>query len=192
MSDLLRTLAFAYRRKGSDVVQGSDLRLLLAYDLRWFAPEDAKRVVHRGVELGLLRDEGEGRLRPVFDPAKVDVPLNFRPTPHVLDEEAPASFPPAPPPTPAGSSAPAAPRPADAPAPAASAPVASVPAAPAPAAPAPPPAQPAGPPPALVEAERARRGGLIDAEVAALIVARRAGEDVSAKLPEVEARLLKG
>ena len=103
MSDLLRTLAFAFRRKGVDAMPGADLRMLLAYDLRWFAPEDAKRVVQRGIETGLLAQQGD-TLRPAFDARSIDIPLNFRPTTLVLDEAppvvpapAPASAAPAPP-----------------------------------------------------------------------------------------------
>lgn len=187
MSDLARTLAFAFRRKGGDVAQGSDLRLLLAYDLRWFAPEDAKRVVARGLELGLLRDEGEGRVRAAFDPSAVDVPLNFRPTTAVLDEEPPGDLPP-PKAAKAGAAPPPA-HPATAPAHAAQAPAAQI---PAPAPPAPTPGPDARLAEAEAERERAKRGGLLTPEVAALVVARRAGEDVRPRLPEVEARLLKG
>lgn len=99
MSDLLRALAFAYRRKGVDAMGGAELRLLLAYDLRWFAPEDAKRFVQRAVEVGALREEGE-RMVPSFDVGAVEIPLNFRPGPFVL-EEAPTAEPP---PSTAGSS----------------------------------------------------------------------------------------
>ncbi|HVM45509.1 MAG TPA: DUF2240 family protein [Candidatus Thermoplasmatota archaeon] len=94
MSDLARAIAFAYRRKGVDAMPGGDLRLLLAYDLRWFAPEDAKRVVQRAIEVGLLRDES-GALRPAFDARGIDIPLNFRPSLDVLDEAAPPVAPPA-------------------------------------------------------------------------------------------------
>ena len=102
MSDLLRTIAFAFRRKGLDAIPGGDLRLLLAYDLRWFAPEDAKRVVLRAIESGLLREEN-GALHATFDTRAVEIPLNFRPTIDVLD--APIALAPAaaPPPTPAAS-----------------------------------------------------------------------------------------
>ena len=89
MSDLARALAFAFRRKGAESMGGAELRLLLAYDLRWFAPEDAKRAVQRAVDIGLLLQEGE-HVRPAFDLAAVAVPLNFRPTTAVLDEEAPS------------------------------------------------------------------------------------------------------
>lgn len=96
MSDLARTIAFAFRRKGVDAMPGGDLRLLLAYDLRWFAPEDAKRVVQRALDAGLVRDEG-GALRPTFDFRATEIPLNFRPSLDVLEESAPSA--PAPPPT---------------------------------------------------------------------------------------------
>lgn len=102
MSDLARTIAFAYRRKGLDVMAGTELRLLLAYDLRWFAPEDAKRVVQRALDAGLLLPQGDA-LRPAFDVAAVDIPLNFRPGTHVLEEEIgalPAPPAPVPPPQP--------------------------------------------------------------------------------------------
>lgn len=85
MGDLRRALAFAFRRKGGPTLAGTELRYLLAFDLRWFAPEDAKRVVARALECGLLRDEA-GVLTPAFDVTTVEVPVNFRPTLAVLDE----------------------------------------------------------------------------------------------------------
>lgn len=96
MNDLARTIAFAYRRKGLGAMPGGDLRLMLAYDMRWFAPEDAKRVVQRGIDLGLLRDEA-GSLRPTFDVQAIEIPLNFRPSVDVLQETLePAPAPPRP------------------------------------------------------------------------------------------------
>lgn len=163
MSDLLRAMAFAFRRKGSDAMPGAELRLLLAYDLRWFAPEDAKKAVARALEGGLLAQDAEGVVRPLFDPAAVEIPVNFRPDGRVFDEPLPASLP----------------------QPRAQA------------------AKPAAPPmPTLAEPEddemerlaleeRKRRGSLLSLDVARLVVARRAGEDVSPRLPEAEARVLK-
>lgn len=91
-SDLARTIAFAFRRKGVDAIPGGDLRMLLAYDLRWFAPEDAKRCVQRAVETGLLREDA-GTLRATFDVRAIDIPLNFRPGLDIFD--APINAPPA-------------------------------------------------------------------------------------------------
>lgn len=88
MSDLLRTLSFAFRRKGGEVMPGNALRLMLAFDLNWFAPADAKRLVDRAVAGGLLVAEGED-LRVAFDPAAVEVPVGFKPSLAVLEEPFP-------------------------------------------------------------------------------------------------------
>ena len=171
-TDLVRTIAFAYRYKAAEKLPGSTLRLVLAYDLRWFAPEDAKRAVARALEAGLLVEDGED-LRPTFDVAAVEVPVNFRPGAGVFHEPVPTDLPAAPAvgqtPRPAPAPAPAA-APAPAPAPAPASASASASASPAAAARS-----------AAAAEERARRGNLVRAEVAELIVARRAGEDVRAR-----------
>lgn len=161
MSDLLRTLAFAYRRKGANAIPGGDLRLLLAYDLRWFAPEDAKRVVQRAIEIGVLREDN-GALVPAFDVASIEIPINFRPSASVLDEEIalPKATAPAPPPPPA-----------PVPPPARAAPTEIDRAA---------------------EDERRKRGLLMGPDVARLVVRRRAGEDVAADAAALEAAALGG
>lgn len=166
MNDLARTLAFAFRRKGLAAMGGADLRLLLAYDLRWFAPEDAKRVVARGIETGLLILEGDD-VRPSFDITTVEIPVNFRPGPHVIEETAP-------PLPPAKARAPPAPAPAAPPAPApTAAPVVDA-------------------HERAAEDERRKRGLLMSVEVARLVVRRRAGEDVSADAAALEGKLLGG
>lgn len=177
MSDLVRTLAFAFRRKGADALRGTELRLVIAFDLNWLAPEDAKRAVTRAIEAGLLREEGE-MLRPTFDPRAIDVPLNFRPGPGLFDEPVPADLPP-----PAAEAAEAAAPQPDAPAPTAPAAAAApVQAAPAHAAP---------PEDRSAQEERARRGNLVTLEVARLVVARRAGEDVREQARALAERVLK-
>lgn len=161
-SDLARTIAFAFRRKGLDAMPAGDLRLLLAYDLRWFAPEDAKRCVARAIETGLLH-EGSGVARPTFDVRAIDIPLNFRPTTDVLEADV-TPLPPAPAPAPAPAIAPPhAPAPLPSPAPAIE---------------------------RAAEDERRKRGLLLSVEVARLVVRRRAGEDVAAEAAALEARLL--
>lgn len=174
MSDLVKVLAFAFRRKGAATMPGADLRLMLAYDLRWLAPEDAKRVVQRALQVGLLREEGE-HLHAAFDVGAIDIPLNFKPRADVADDEGPFDAPP--------------PR-----APTAAPPLV----APAITAPTPPPTEATAPARAPAEldkfadAERARRGGMLSHEVARLVVERRLGADVEARLADAEARVLKG
>lgn len=166
MTDLARTIAFAFRRKGLDAMPGGDLRLLLAYDLRWFAPEDAKRCVQRAIEVGLLREEGNV-LRPTFDVRAIEIPMNFRPTIDALDEAPSTGLAPAP------SSSPS--------------PL------PPPSSPFPPPSSPL-PPHSLIERaaeeERRRRGLRMSLDVARLVVRRRAGENVTAEAAALEKTLL--
>lgn len=173
MSDLARTIAFAFRRKGVETMPGSELRLLLAYDLRWFAPEDAKKVVLRAIETGMLEQEGDA-VRVAFDLATVQIPLNFRPTTAVLDEEI-GALPQKPMPSLAASVAAPAPGPAPAPPPPA---------------PAQPPVAGAGSHQRAADDERRKRGLLVSAELAQLIVRRRAGEDVAEEAARLEERLL--
>lgn len=192
MSDLLRTIAFAYRRKGELAMPSNALRLMLAFDLNWFAPADAKRAVERAVAGGLLvAEEGGEVLAIAFDPAAVDVPVGFRPTPDVLEEPFPA-LPAAPPPRaspPAAAPAPAAPA-----APADEELAALLAAEGAPAAP-----DGAGeradePVAETLEAqalaERDRWHQRLSLDVARLVVRRRRGEDVAPLLEEAERALL--
>lgn len=154
MNDLSRAVAFAYQRKGARVLPRMDLHMLLSMDMRWFAPEESKKVVARAVEVGLLVAEGDA-LRIAFDPASVDVPLTFRPNAKAILDE----------------------------------PITALPA-PEPAAPAPPAAPARAASERDAELERARRGGLLTLDVARLVVARRHGEDVGARLADAEAKLL--
>ena len=162
-SDLARAIAFAYRRKGVDAMPGSDLRMLLAYDLRWFAPEDAKRCVQRAIEAGLLREDGAS-LAPTFDVRAIDIPLNFRPSAEILDAPLPDAPLPAPAPNrdPQPSAQPLVARPSPSPSAVERA----------------------------AEEERRKRGLRVSFDVARLIVRRRAGEDVAAEAGELEKRLL--
>lgn len=160
MSDLVRAVAFAFRRKNAASLSGTDLRMVLAFDLRWLAPEDAKRAVERAIATGLLQEDG-AKLRPSFDVAAIEVPVNFRPGAALLDEDVPTDLPRA----------------------RAGAPEAQ------PSAPAPQTAPPPPPPDepdeevehALAREERAKRGNLVSTDVARLIVQRRAGKDVRAQ-----------
>lgn len=146
MNDLARTLAFAFQRKGQPAMERSRLLHLLAFDLRWFSPDPAKRIIQRATQAGLLVEEGD-KVRLAFDAATIEIPLNFRPAESLADEDGPVELP-------AGVAPP--------------------------------------PPPSGADDERARRGGLLDLEVAALVVARRAGADVRDQAREAEARLTSG
>lgn len=137
--DLFRTLAFAYKRRGAETMERAKLLHMLTFDLRWFSPDPAKRLLSRAIAAGLIREEGE-MLRLAFDADAVEIPVNFRPREDLTDEEGPL------------------------------------------------PAAPPGKGDADAMAERERRDGLIDLDVARLILARRRGEDVAERAREMLAR----
>lgn len=92
MNDLVRVLAFAYRRRGAEVMERSRLLHMLTFDLRWFSPDPAKRIVARALASGLVAQEGDN-LRAAFDVAAVDVPVNFRPREDLADASDPVEAP---------------------------------------------------------------------------------------------------
>lgn len=91
-SDLVRTLAFAYKRRGADVMERAKLLHMLTFDLRWFSPDPTKRLVTRAIQAGLLTEEGD-LLRANFDASAVEIPINFRPRENVADDEGPHDAP---------------------------------------------------------------------------------------------------
>lgn len=155
MSDLVRTVASVFRRKGAPEITASEFKHALSLDLRWFAPADARKLLAHAVNTGLVEENGE-RIAARFDVARVDVPVAFRPSLGVLDESPPAPPPRAPPALSASASV------ADEALDAA--------------------ARASGLDRAAMDKEAAderdRRGGLFTLEVAALVIARRRGVDV--------------
>lgn len=90
--DLARTLAFAFQRRGVATMERTKLLAILAFDLRWFSPDPAKRVIQRGIKAGLLEEQGES-VKVAFDANEVDIPLNFKPSGSLGDEEGPVGVP---------------------------------------------------------------------------------------------------
>jgi len=59
-------------------------------DFRWFPPKDAQRLLQRGLEADLIELQA-GSIHPTFDVASVEVPLDFSPTPEMLEAPTPNS-----------------------------------------------------------------------------------------------------
>jgi hypothetical protein len=79
-------LVFLARRQAARSMSAARWGHLLSLDLGWMNPGQARTFVDRAVKAGLLAVDGEN-LRLVLDPASVEVPRGFRPRP---DAEAPA------------------------------------------------------------------------------------------------------
>ena len=78
MSDLKYTAAAFFRNKGKSVVTEWEFVMGISMELRWMPPIDAGSLLSVLLAEGIIEKEGE-YLRPAFDLRSVDVPLGFRP-----------------------------------------------------------------------------------------------------------------
>ncbi len=75
---LKQTLASLYKRKGKNSLKPKDLELLASMELRWFEPNDTRKLIEIAQNLGLLVDTEHG-LEPNFDIKSIEIPFGFRP-----------------------------------------------------------------------------------------------------------------
>ncbi len=85
-SDLIYTVSMPFLRKGKEAMKESEFVLALSIDLNWFAPEQAKSVLHEAEKSGLLKREGE-IIRPSFDVSKVEIPSGFKPETGIFEKK---------------------------------------------------------------------------------------------------------
>jgi len=85
MSDLQRSIAVLFRRKGKDSLTEQEFVSSASFDLRWFSPKDAQKLLDASLTGGYLRKK-DGRVVPTFDLKSVEVPLDYRPPKEVLEQ----------------------------------------------------------------------------------------------------------
>ena len=85
MSELQRSIAILFRRKGKEVLTEREFVFSASMDLRWFSPKEAQKMLDAGVAGGYLR-KVDGNLLPTFDFGEIEVPIDYRPEPGMLKE----------------------------------------------------------------------------------------------------------
>lgn len=85
MSELQRSIAVLFRRKGKELLTEREFVFSASMDLRWFSPKDAQKLLDMGVSGGFL-ERKNGNLMPTFDTSSVQVPLDYKPPKEVLLE----------------------------------------------------------------------------------------------------------
>lgn len=79
MEEIRQAVAFLFRRSAESEIGEEDLARQASLDLHWFSPKDARRFLEVARALGHLKAGGKpGTVAPAFDPAAVDLPLDFR------------------------------------------------------------------------------------------------------------------
>jgi len=86
--DLRIAIAHIFKNAGKASIPESEMALNLSHGLRWFKPKEAERFILKAIEIGILeRKKGTGELSPTFDPATVDVPMDFKLDETALEDE---------------------------------------------------------------------------------------------------------
>lgn len=78
MSDLQRSIALLFRRKGKEFLTEKEFVFSASMDLRWFSPKEAQRLLDVGITGGYLQKRN-GNIVPTFDTSLIDVPLDYKP-----------------------------------------------------------------------------------------------------------------
>lgn len=87
MSELQRSIAVLFRRKGKELLTEREFVFSASMDLRWFSPKDAQKLLDMGLTGGYI-ERKNGSLVPTFDTSSVDVPLDYRPSKEIFQEGA--------------------------------------------------------------------------------------------------------
>lgn len=84
MSELKKSIAVLFRRKGKEILTEQEFVFSASMDLRWFSPKDAQKLLDISLSGGYLSRKN-GDVMPTFDTSEVEVPLDYRPTREILD-----------------------------------------------------------------------------------------------------------
>jgi hypothetical protein len=85
MSDLQRSIAVLFRRKGKEFLTEQEFVSSASFDLRWFSPKEAQKLLDVSITGGLLQRKN-GHIVPTFDLSSIDVPLDYRPSKQILEQ----------------------------------------------------------------------------------------------------------
>ncbi len=85
MSEVQRSIAVLFRRKGKEILTEKEFVFSASMDLRWFSPKDAQKLLDAGLTAGFLK-RIDGNLLPTFDFSGIDIPIDYKPTPDALKE----------------------------------------------------------------------------------------------------------
>jgi hypothetical protein len=83
MDPLVLSAAAFFRIKGKNVVTENEFVMGVSMDLRWMLPREAKELLVLLIAEGHLNDDGQ-HIRPAFDVHATDVPLGFKPSADIL------------------------------------------------------------------------------------------------------------
>lgn len=85
MTDLEKSIALLFRRKGKNFLTEKEFVFSASMDLRWFSPKDAQRLLDIGISGGFLQKKN-GNIVPTFDTTVIEVPLDYKPGREIFEQ----------------------------------------------------------------------------------------------------------
>ncbi|MBN1389371.1 MAG: DUF2240 family protein [Candidatus Thermoplasmatota archaeon] len=77
--DLKRILAAIFRLGKGTTLSRTEMVNLMIYNLRWFDPKGAKKVIQAGSQSGLLKAGTDGQMSPTFDIGEIEHDMGWEP-----------------------------------------------------------------------------------------------------------------
>ena len=84
MSELQKSIALLFRRKGKDSLTEREFVFSASMELRWFSPKEAQKLLDLGLTGGYLK-RMNGGISPTFDYSTIEVPLDYKPGKEIFD-----------------------------------------------------------------------------------------------------------
>lgn len=78
-SEIKTIITIIFKRKGKPEMSYSELYLSLSFELRWFKPHDAKKIINSAISQNLLIKKGS-MFSPSFDIDQITIPTGFTPS----------------------------------------------------------------------------------------------------------------
>ena len=82
------TIAAPFRHTRKTVMRKNELVYYFALDRKWMSTEQANQLLRRAEEDGLIRQEN-GQFSPAFDIAAITIPIGFKPTSAIFEQNDP-------------------------------------------------------------------------------------------------------
>ena len=83
VDELKKIIAFVFRMKGIQQMKQKAFMDSLSFDLHWYTPDEAKKLMALCLESNYLQLK-DGFLSPNFDIVSIDIPIVYKPGPEVL------------------------------------------------------------------------------------------------------------
>ncbi|MBC7114329.1 MAG: DUF2240 family protein [Archaeoglobi archaeon] len=85
MKELQYTVAQAFKMRGKEELTTREFVFVLSFDLKWFSPEEARRILYMAKKNNLVEIDGD-RVLPKFRISSVQIPFGFKPSEEVWKE----------------------------------------------------------------------------------------------------------